>query len=114
MQLGESRLLVVACYQDMELSRQHPLSESLAELTRQPVFRRELLRGLSQQDTEHFIEATTGFQPPQQLVDTLYTHTEGNPISLVKSSGFRQNEVSWRRRRWVALGASRFPRVSET
>ena len=37
-QMVESRLLVVGTYRDMELSRQHPLSETLAQLSRQPVF----------------------------------------------------------------------------
>jgi predicted ATPase len=41
-QLGESHLLAVGCYRDLELSRQHPLSEALAQLSRLPVFQREL------------------------------------------------------------------------
>ena len=77
-----SRLLVVGTYRDVELSRQHPLSETLAQLSREPVFRRELLGGLSQEDSRRFIEATAGIHPPQQFVETLYTHTEGNPFFL--------------------------------
>src|SRR5919106_2132289 len=50
-QLGESRLLVLGAYRDIGLSRQHPLSETLAQLARQPVFQRVLLRGLTQEDT---------------------------------------------------------------
>ncbi len=42
-ELGESRLLVVGCYRDTELSRQHPLAETLAQLSREPVFRRQAL-----------------------------------------------------------------------
>jgi predicted ATPase len=42
-QMADCRLLVVGCYRDMELSRQHPLSESLAQLSREPVFRRQTL-----------------------------------------------------------------------
>ena len=45
-QLGDSRLLLVGCYRDTELSRQHPLAETLAQLSREPVFRRQVLRGL--------------------------------------------------------------------
>ena len=37
-QLADSYLLVVGCYRDVELSRKHPLFESLAELSREPVF----------------------------------------------------------------------------
>src|SRR5207248_11048306 len=38
--LGQTRLLVVANYRDLELSRAHPLSSALAELRRVPAFQR--------------------------------------------------------------------------
>ena len=81
-QLTESHLLVVGCYRDLELSRQHPLSEALAQLSRLPVLQRELLLGISQEDTGQFIEMTAGIQPSPQLVETIYAHTEGNPFFL--------------------------------
>src|SRR5918997_4949296 len=81
-QLLESHLLVVGCYRDLELSRQHPLSEGLAQLSRLSVFQRELLLGISQEDTGQFIEMTTGIQPSPQLVETIHAHTEGNPFFL--------------------------------
>ncbi|MFQ6029655.1 MAG: helix-turn-helix transcriptional regulator, partial [Dehalococcoidia bacterium] len=80
--LANCRLLVIGCYRDVELSRQHPLSESLAVLSREPVFRRQTLRGLNQEDTGPFVEATTGVQVPHELADALYSHTEGNPFFL--------------------------------
>ena len=46
-ELGGSRLLLVGCYRDTEISRQHTLMETLARLSREPVFRRQMLRGLS-------------------------------------------------------------------
>src|ERR687895_2471223 len=79
-QLGQSHLLVVGCYRDVEVSRQHPLSETLAQLSRLPLFQRKLLQGLSQEDTRRFIEATAGIRPPQSLAATIYNHTEGNPL----------------------------------
>ncbi|MFQ6027939.1 MAG: AAA family ATPase [Dehalococcoidia bacterium] len=81
-QMRESRLLIVGSYRDVELSRQHPLSETLAQLTREPVFRRELLRGLSQEDTERFVASTAGIEPSRGLVKTIYTQTEGNPFFM--------------------------------
>ncbi len=57
--LGNSRLLLVGTYRDMELSRQHPLAESLSELTRERLFQRVLLRGLSQQDVGRFMEVAS-------------------------------------------------------
>ena len=46
-ELGAERLLLVGTYRDVELSRQHPLAETLGELTRERLFQRVLLRGLS-------------------------------------------------------------------
>ncbi|MFQ6029082.1 MAG: AAA family ATPase [Dehalococcoidia bacterium] len=81
-QMGESRLLLVGIYRDVELSRQHPLSETLAQLTREPVFRRELLRGLSPEDTERFVAAIAGIEPSRRLVETIYAQTDGNPFFM--------------------------------
>jgi DNA-binding CsgD family transcriptional regulator/tetratricopeptide (TPR) repeat protein len=81
-QLTESHLLVVGCYRDVELSRQHPLSEVLAQLSRLPVFQRELLLGISQEDTSQFIEMMAGIRPSLQLVEAIHAHTEGNPLFL--------------------------------
>ena len=43
-EMAASRLLVVGTYRDADLSRQHPLSETLAQLLREPVFQREPLQ----------------------------------------------------------------------
>jgi predicted ATPase len=64
------------------LSHQHPLSEALAQLAREPVFQRELLRGLSPEDTGNFIESTIGVRAPQRLVNAIHAHTEGNPFFM--------------------------------
>jgi DNA-binding CsgD family transcriptional regulator/tetratricopeptide (TPR) repeat protein len=81
-QLERSSLLVVGCYRDLELSRQHPLSGTLARLSRLPLFQRVLLRGLGHEDTGKFIEANTGIIPHPKLVDAIYAHTEGNPFFI--------------------------------
>ena len=81
-EMGEGSLLVVGTYRDVELSRQHPLSETLAQLTREPVFQRHLLRGLTQIETHQFIASASNIQPSQSLVDTVYSQTEGNPFFM--------------------------------
>ena len=83
-QLRDSRLLVVGCYRDAELSPRHPLSETVANLSREPALQRERLRGLSHDDTWLFIESTAGIRPRQGLVDTVYAHTEGNPFFITE------------------------------
>ena len=83
-ELGEPRLLLVGCYRDTELSRQHPLADTLAQLSREPVFRRQVLRGLDQEELGQFIEATAGVQLAQELTGALYAHTEGNPFFMTE------------------------------
>ena len=79
-ELGGARLLIIGTYRDMELSRQHPLAEALGELTRERLFQRVLLRGLTQEDVGRFIEITSGHTAPRGLVEAVHTQTEGNPL----------------------------------
>jgi class 3 adenylate cyclase len=79
-ELGSDRLLLLGTYRDVELRRQHPLSETLAELARNPLCERVLLRGLGRADVARFIEATTGNAPADALVEAVFRETEGNPF----------------------------------
>ena len=83
-ELAGSRLLVIGTYRDMEVSRQHPLSQTLGQLTRQELFQRVLLRGLAQEDVGRFIEMVAGIKPPHDLVATVYRQTEGNPLFVTE------------------------------
>ncbi|MFQ6028445.1 MAG: AAA family ATPase, partial [Dehalococcoidia bacterium] len=78
------RLLLLGTYRDVELSRQHPLAETLGQLTRERLFQRVLLRGLTRQDVDRFIEIATGVAPPAGLVQSVYTQTEGNPLFVTE------------------------------
>lgn len=78
-ELSASRILVVAIYRDTELTRRHPLSRTLGELTRDRLHQRVLLKGLSHEDVGRLIELAVGIEPPPGLVDAVYTQTEGNP-----------------------------------
>jgi len=55
-QLRELPLLVVGTYRDRKVSRRHPLSNTLAQLTREQLFERTLLRGLTAENVKRFIE----------------------------------------------------------
>ena len=83
-ELSGSRLLLVGAYRDMELSRRHPLSLTLGELTRERLFQRVLLRGLSQEDVARFIELVSGVAPPRGMVAAVQRQTEGNPLFVTE------------------------------
>jgi tetratricopeptide (TPR) repeat protein len=83
-ELAGSRLLVMGTYRDVDVSRRHPLSQTLGELTRERLFQRILLRGLGQEDVGRFIELVAGITPPQGLVEAVYRQTEGNPLFVTE------------------------------
>jgi DNA-binding CsgD family transcriptional regulator/tetratricopeptide (TPR) repeat protein len=83
-ELSRSRLLVVGTYRDVDLSRQHPLSETLAELTRERSLQRLLLRGLHREEVRSFMTLSTGITPPEVMVQAVYTQTEGNLLFLTE------------------------------
>jgi class 3 adenylate cyclase len=79
-ELAGARVLLVATYRDVEVHRHHPLSDSLAELVRQPVTSRVVLRGLNQDQVRRCIAAIGGAEPKPELVTAVYDRTEGNPF----------------------------------
>ena len=83
-ELGGARLLIIGTYRDIELSRQHPLAEALGELTRERLFQRVLLRGLTQEDVGRFIDMSSGNSAPRGLVEGVHTQTEGNPLFVTE------------------------------
>jgi DNA-binding CsgD family transcriptional regulator len=99
-ELAGSRLLVVGTYRDMELSRQHPLTDTLAELTREHPPQRLLLRGLMHAEVEHFVAVTAGVPLPQVLVEALLAQTEGNPLFLTEVVRLLMQEEALTPERW--------------
>jgi class 3 adenylate cyclase len=81
-ELAGSRILVLGTYRDVELRRQHPLSQTLAALAREQHSERILLRGLSHSDVGRFIEMAAGVAPPEPLVAAVHQETEGNPFFI--------------------------------
>jgi predicted ATPase len=81
-EVKDACILVIGTYRDIDLGRQHPLLQTLGELSRQGLSARIVLRGLTEQDVARFIEMTTGIEPTEKLVRTVYQQTEGNPFFL--------------------------------
>ena len=76
--------MVIGTFRDLELTRQHPLEESLAQLVREPGFRRYSLGGLGPEDTQRLIEDVSEGTPSQSVVAAIHAHTEGNPFFLAE------------------------------
>jgi len=100
-ELNQSRVLVICTYRDMELNRRHPLTITFGDLSRERLYERVLLRGLTESDVGRFIEIAAGFTPPTELSATVHRHTEGNPLfvtevvrELVQSGELAESKVS--------------------
>lgn len=87
-ELEDCAMLVVGTYRDTELSRQHPLSETLAELARSPAFHRIELTGLSSRETEEFMAAVNGAAASAGFVTAIHARTEGHPLFLEETLRF--------------------------
>jgi len=84
-ELANSKILIVGNYRDVELNRRHPLSVTLGDLSRERLFERVVLRGLQRHDVARFIEIAAGITPPDALVKTVHSQTEGNPLFVTET-----------------------------
>ena len=77
---GDSRLLIVGTYRDVEVDRAHPLSGTLAELRRVSSFERVLLRGLNADEVHRMMTGMAGREVPWRTSEAVHRQTEGNPL----------------------------------
>ena len=83
--LQEMPLLVVGTYRDAEVRPAHPLLPALAELAREPVCERIVLRGLAPADVARFIELNMRPESPSDALATaVYEKSEGNPFFITE------------------------------
>jgi tetratricopeptide (TPR) repeat protein len=96
-EIRDAHLLVVGTYRDVALGRGHPLARTLAEVGREDLGHQIRLEGLSTQDVGRYIELTSGVSPPENLVQRIWSKTEGNPffvsetIRLLITEGVLEN-----------------------
>jgi tetratricopeptide (TPR) repeat protein len=79
-EMGASRLLILATYRDVEVSRGHPLAEILPALRQERTVARMLVRGLPEADVRAMLEALRREQVPEALARAITRETEGNPF----------------------------------
>jgi predicted ATPase len=84
--LESSRLLVVGTYRDVEVGRDHPLTNTLAELSRRAHVARLRLAGLTLAEAGRVIEHATGMRPSARRAEAILEETEGNPLFVVETA----------------------------
>jgi hypothetical protein len=81
-QMAEAAILILATFRDVELTPEHPLTATLAELHRSPVTTQLVLGGLDADEVARFLEAMAGREAASTLSTTLHHQTGGNPLFL--------------------------------
>ena len=79
-QIADLPLLIVGTYRSNELDPDRPLTRNLAPLCRDHGAVDIRLGPLSRDDVAAVIEARAGQSPPAQLVELIYTESDGNPF----------------------------------
>jgi tetratricopeptide (TPR) repeat protein len=73
-------VLILGTFRDNEIDTAGPLAQTLDELLRIHMLERISLRGLSQSAVSEMISALSGKEPPQDVVNLIYSGTNGNPF----------------------------------
>lgn len=83
-EISSSPLLIIGTYRDVEVGRHHPLSRVLADLITEERTQRIILRGLRPEDVARYVEMTVGPGVSQEVIDSVYEQTEGNPFYMAE------------------------------
>lgn len=81
-ELGDSRILIVGTYRDVEVGRQHPLEATLAHLHRTSRFHVVDLKGLDESHVRDYINRASGARSSAELVAEIVAQIDGNPFFL--------------------------------
>lgn len=84
-EMRDAHLLIVGTYRDVALGRGHPLARTLAEVGGGDLSHQIHLDGLSAEDVGRYIELTSGVSPPENLVQRIWSKTEGNPFFVCET-----------------------------
>jgi DNA-binding SARP family transcriptional activator len=80
--LGDSRVLLLGAYRDVDPTLREPLTTALAELVREPHTTQLSLSGLTTADVARYVELSTGIEPAPGLVEAIHAETEGNALFM--------------------------------
>jgi predicted ATPase len=101
-EISASSLFVIGTYRDVEISRNHPLAQTIGSMVREENFQQVHLEGLSRQEVGEFVDARAGMTIPDAAVDTLYQRTAGNPLFVGEVVGSVTPEEFGRDQDWAA------------
>ncbi|MCZ6870746.1 MAG: AAA family ATPase, partial [Gammaproteobacteria bacterium] len=78
--LEETPVLIVGTYRDSELDPTRPFAKALPDLVRERLVDDLVLKRLDREAVTELLAAQAQQTPPDELVDLVYSETEGNPF----------------------------------
>ncbi|MFM9885428.1 MAG: AAA family ATPase, partial [Burkholderiales bacterium] len=112
-EIGNERIMLLGTYRDIELSRRHPLSNTLGELVRHAWVQRLRLGGLTLDESAALVKAIAGSEAPRDLLRAIFGQTEGNPLFLQEMTRYLAHEGMIERDRRPASGSVIIERIPE-
>ena len=82
--LVDSPVFILGTYRGSEVSREHPLFDTLGTLNRESRFLRLHLKGLKSEAVATLLRSATGRQPAPALVEAVHRETEGNAFFVAE------------------------------
>ncbi|MCZ6491016.1 MAG: AAA family ATPase [Acidobacteria bacterium] len=80
--ISATSLMVLGTYRDVDVGRRHPLSNTLAELTRNADFQRVHLNSFDPDEVGQFVESRTALSLNAADLELVHNRTGGNPFFL--------------------------------
>jgi DNA-binding CsgD family transcriptional regulator len=88
-----SPVLLLGGFRDLDLNRRHPLSDTLAALSRLGQCQRLALRGMTHDDTEALVGTLAGTVSGTALMAAVCQHSEGNPLFIRELTRYLLHEA---------------------
>lgn len=82
--LADCPVFILGTYRGSEISRDHPLFDTLGTLNRDSNFLRLHLKGLKPEAVDTLLRSATGRQPASALVEAVHRETEGNAFFVAE------------------------------
>jgi tetratricopeptide (TPR) repeat protein len=101
--LRQERFMVLACYREVELDRQHPFADSLVEWNRERLAIRTSLNRLDYAEVGQLLASLfTQESTSDEFTQAIYCETEGNPffVEEVIKSLIEQRQIYWENGKW--------------
>ncbi len=91
----DAPLMVLGTYRPVEVSDEHPLAETLAELRRSRAVERLSLPGLGEAEVAELIASRASQEAPRGFVRRVADHSEGNPFFIEELLHDLGAEADW-------------------